>query len=428
MGTAISLYVDFSKVEQKQWEAVYDETLQLLEKYSFMDKIVDDYSYNETMIYADRTRERYLTPWYPRTLGWYTIGDLKSFEHAEAFALAKDIGFYKKNENVQETGDIYFCLTDNYSTDMSEREDTATCCMHVFNGKTQGYAYHTYLLGVATLIEDRLKPHAAVSGDITRAQLQESVHWVNQHLEKPIALPDRCSFIRLFPRIKQWAKEDSEQIELLFSLLLYPENKVLGEFIRENFSLETIHDYWTRNLEKFTPSTIGMGKAVERYLNMYFPIEGLCNILVFEDNEIDMSPMHCILTVLKSGILSKQQVRLMSMNNQTDAEPVTIPSLLGKTVLSMAGSRDSTTQYVEEQKLKQIFYTIFKKKGFVDEAFKKYTQKAEHTSLIDIFEKFLKDQDSLPSEGGDDQHQKRYDIEEPGEIIFWQEGDRKSVV
>src|SRR6056297_1881057 len=184
MGIVIELSVDFSRITQDQWTAVYEETLQLIEQYPFMEKVVDRDSYDETMIYADRTKERYLSPWYPDTLGWFSIGDLGSFEHTETFLLFRDINYYKDIDTTQRDGDIYFSLIDHHGTPMPEIRALSTDGYHVFDGKTQGYDSHKYLLGIATLIEDRLKPHAVVSGDITRAQIQESVDWVNQYKSK----------------------------------------------------------------------------------------------------------------------------------------------------------------------------------------------------------------------------------------------------
>lgn len=55
MGIQISLQVDFSNVTQAQWEAVYSETLNLVELYPFMDLIIDQTSYVEKFIYLERT-------------------------------------------------------------------------------------------------------------------------------------------------------------------------------------------------------------------------------------------------------------------------------------------------------------------------------------------------------------------------------------
>jgi hypothetical protein len=423
MGIVIELSVDFSRITQEQWTAVYEETLQLIAQYPFMEKIVDRDSYEETMIYADRTKERYLSPWYPDKLGWFSIGDLASFEHTETFLMFRDINYYKDSDTTQRDGDIYFSLIDHHGTPMPEIRALSTGGYHVFDGKTQGYDSHKYLLGIATLIEDRLKPHAVVSGDITRAQIQESVDWVNQYLETPISLPDRCNCSRLLERIKRWVPHASVQLELLFFLLLYPENNELGTFIRENFSREIIREYWANYFKNVRPNTLGMHEVVESYLNMHFPIEDLCTILVSEDSTIGMTPRECIREILNSGIMEQQPESRLTPNNQSDPEPETIPSLFGKSYLAMAGFRDSTTTYMDEPQLKHIFYSVFHDKRLVDAVFEEYKPQGEPQGSGNILKEFAEEFLSRFSEDTDPLHQVQYDIEEPEEIMHWKEGD-----
>ncbi|MDZ7794877.1 MAG: hypothetical protein U5P10_14655 [Spirochaetia bacterium] len=423
MGIVIELSVDFSWITQDQWTAVYEETLQLIEQYPFMEKIVDRDSYDETMIYADRTKERYLSPWYPDKLGWFTIGDLASFEHTETFLMFRDINYYKDIDTTQRDGDIYFSLLDHHGTPMPEIRALSTDGYHVFDGKTQGYDSHKYLLGIATLIEDRLTPHAVVSGDITRAQIQESVDWVNQYLEKPISLPDRCNCSRLLERIKRWVPHASVQIEMLFFLLLYPENNELGTFIRKNFSREIIRDYWKNYFKNVRPNTLGIHEVVESYLDMHFPIEDLCTILVSEDSTTGMTPRECIREILDSGIMEQQPESRLTPNNQSDPEPETIPSLFGKSYLAMAGFRDSTTQYMDEPQLKHIFYSVFQDKRLVDEVFEEYKPQGKPQDSGNILKEFTEKFLSRVSEGTPSKDLVQYDIEESEEIMHWKDGD-----
>ncbi len=78
MGVMIFLDIDFTSISKKKWESVYEESLLLIDKYPFMDKLVDKQTYSESFIYSDRTRERLLTPWYPDYKGWRSIGDLNT--------------------------------------------------------------------------------------------------------------------------------------------------------------------------------------------------------------------------------------------------------------------------------------------------------------------------------------------------------------
>lgn len=393
MGIRIELDVDFSKVEQEQWESVYRESLELLEYYPFMDNIVDEDSYSRAMVYTDRTKERYLSPWYPDIQGWYVIGDLDSYRHAESFMLVKDSTFYRYKKPDRETGDIYFSLIKWYNDADQEIQAVRTGGTRIFDSKTQGYDYHKYLLGIALLIEDRLKPHAVVSGDITRAQLRKSMGWVNECLERKISLPDRYSYTTLFSRVKKQLKREAAQIEGLINLLLYPENKELGDFIRNNFSHEAILEYWTKVLKNSAPGTIGMGRKIERYLHMQFCLEDLCNILVLKENGKCMTPEECMTAVLETGILT------------------------------MMGYHDSTSLFQEESALKKVFYAVFKQKDAVDEVFAEFKKRTAKDDPGDLIEDIIEKSASSASKDEDPGSQEKYDIEKPADIIYWEEGD-----
>ncbi len=425
MGVTIDLLVDFGYVSQAQWESVYDETLKLIDAYPFMDKIVDESTYRETFIYADRTRDRFLSPWYPDRRGWYTIGDLESFDHAESFMLARDVTFYGRGDRNGEPGDVYFSLINWRSGIHPEIRDIETSATGLFDGKTQGYGYHKHLLAIACLVEDRLKPHAAVHGDITRAQIQQSLTWANDHLSKPVAPPDRCDYRALLSRIKEHLQSEAAQIEALLELALYPENRELGDFVRESFSHDSIVDYWKSNLKDNAPDTYGMVREMTRYLDMGFSIEDLCDILVLDDNESFMRAQSFIKTLLKTGILdSEPEADALSLNDQDDPVPETVFSLFAKSGLAMAGFRDATNRVLDEQELKEMLYTKFDRNDVVDEAFAEHQNASENRTLAGTMDELLAEMTGESSDGaaGEDTRE-RYDIESPADILHWKEGD-----
>lgn len=148
MGISVLLKVNFNGITEKQWVDAYEESLILLQGYPFMDKISDEESYDVKWIYADRSRERYLTPWMPEEQGWYTIGDMVTHQVAEDFMLLRNYHYYCKElvpekENV---GDPLFTLPSLFSLDCKL---PAGHSQSVFDGKTQGYDYHKYILGIA---------------------------------------------------------------------------------------------------------------------------------------------------------------------------------------------------------------------------------------------------------------------------------------
>jgi hypothetical protein len=424
MGVELYLDVDFTKVGQEQWESVYDETVKLIGKYPFMDKVVDKERYSETLVYAERTKERYLKPWFPETLGWHTIGDMKTLEKAGSFYLLKDSKLYNTYTKDGKTGDIYFSWFGKVHTDNKELNAVRTNSDQVFRSKTQGVSYHKYLLGIAALIEDRLKPHAMVSGDITFAQLQASVDWVNKHLERKISLPDRCYYTKLCSRLEKDLKSETAILDGLFSLLLYPQNKELGDFIRDRFSRKTIVAYWRMDVKGYNLHSHGGSWWIKDYLDMHFSLEDLCEILVVKNNDKYMTPKECIRSVLETGILDEEnKENWFSVNNQTDPVPDTVPALFSKAFFRMAGCRDSTSFSMDEQALKNLFYSVFKQKGVVDEAFAEYKKDIETESPAASLETLLKSFTAYKSRGEGDDTTQQWDITEPEEIIYWKDGD-----
>jgi hypothetical protein len=137
-----------------------------------------------------------------------------------------------------------------------------------------------------------------------------------------------------------------------------------------------------------------------------------------------MTPKECILAVLRTGILDKksQQDRL-SLNNQTDPVPETIPSVFGKMYLHLAGYRDSTTLSMEEQAVKSVFYSVFKQNKLVDKACAEHKNRDAKNDPAVFIEGIMKKSAGSVPEGEDDRTSEQYDIEKPAEIIYWEEGD-----
>lgn len=287
MGTWIYLHADFRNVTQDLWESVYEETLDLVNVYPFMDRVVDKTTYRNTFQYVDRARERYLAPRNPDKLGWYVIGDMETLEHAESFMLFRDVSYWKKyweKQNTQSgTDEVLFSLINGHIDIHPEITATNPGALEVFESKTQSYDYHTYILAICCLIEDRLKPYAVTGGDITLGQIKKSVDWANQHLKKAIALPDRCNYRELAARIAPNLKSEVARLEALLMLSLYPEGPEVGDFIREAFNHQTIVEYWKMRAKAARPGTYAMNNEIDRYLNMNFSMEDLRDIFVVDD-------------------------------------------------------------------------------------------------------------------------------------------------
>ena len=111
MGISIVMEIDPTGFQDSEWEAAYDETLELVNAYEFMDQYIEKaISGSSSRIVVDRSREREL-PFGNGEIGWNTFGDLKTMGHAEDFTLFRDMAFNKMNSSSRSKrsseGDIY---------------------------------------------------------------------------------------------------------------------------------------------------------------------------------------------------------------------------------------------------------------------------------------------------------------------------------
>jgi len=165
---SINLGINQNNISPEEWISVYEESLQLREN---------------------------------------AFGDIKLFKQAETFSLMRSLDNYMTSDKTHNP-DVYFMLINNESYS------------NVFSSKTQGFHYHNYILGVACLVEHRLKPDAVVHGDIYMGQIKDAVSWVNSILDTPIEIPDRCSKEKLWDRIQGFPPSEISLADQMKRLLL----------------------------------------------------------------------------------------------------------------------------------------------------------------------------------------------------------------
>lgn len=128
-----------NKIDQKEWETVYQETLQLINVYPFAD-IKTDYIDDVERIFLGRTEE-------------VIEGD--------------------SDKDIEDILEIHL-------------DDERDGIRGIFNAKTQGEKYHLYVFAIACLIESRFFKYEMLYGDITKEEAKISIEWVNTIRKKPI--------------------------------------------------------------------------------------------------------------------------------------------------------------------------------------------------------------------------------------------------
>ena len=98
-------------------------------------------------------------------------------------------------------------------------------------------------------------------------------------------LPDRCSTDRLMRRISDLDFPEKEKLDIFEAFYLGTKDAAFGEFIRQNFTEESLNDYWKCEFENSRVGTVGFNERVSEYLLWGFEIDKLCEYVNFKDDE-----------------------------------------------------------------------------------------------------------------------------------------------
>jgi hypothetical protein len=284
----IFIHLDISKsVTKPEWEAVYEETLQLIKNLPLAERRKVDIHGVDTICLV-KTEEHTFSPlWgnHEERLGWKADGDLETLKSAEEYFLPRDlIGDNVVEEDAGDAmlGDCPAYL--NYDWD----DARFTHVYREWGNKTQGEPYHMYLLAVACLIEARLGTKAFVYGDITRGQCKKAVKIANEFLDRKIEMPDRCYADILMRRVDALELPESDKLDVFESFYLGTKDAAFGEILRQYFPKKFLNTYWENGFKNSKIGTIGFDKKVSEYLLWGFEIDKLCKFVNFKDDDGNM--------------------------------------------------------------------------------------------------------------------------------------------
>ncbi|MCK8824104.1 hypothetical protein [Fuchsiella alkaliacetigena] len=418
MGVMIKLDIVPEKIDAAEWESVYEETLILLNEYSFMDKIVDKEKYNYKWIYTQQSKERELVS---GRLGWYTFGDMIRMKNAENFMLIRDLSYYEDFTKEANCDEVLISLI-NWQSQMTEEIQSLTVnTRSVFNSKTQGYPYHMYILAIACLIESRFPKYACVSGDVTKAQMQKAIEWANSILEKPIEISERANNEKLLQRLTAYLTDQYSQLSAFLYLTINQKNKELGDFITNHFSQAAIKRYYSEWSKRYKVTQVGFSNSLEEYLKLGFDLEMLCNICILDEDSCNYDPTAFIKKVLKfvdKNERTTQDGIDVGINSPDSAAPETVPSLFGKIFLQMSGLSSHVEIDTTVEELKEVFKRKLGHLCDVEEIFEEVLS-VDAEAEAEINNQILE----LLAERGEEQSKKQeYDIEEVEELILWEPG------
>lgn len=422
MGVYIFLDIMPNHISEESWESVYEESLALINAYPFMDKFIDEHTFDSTWVYVDRAGETELDypPGKPQT-GWHVFGDLKSMMTAESFELVKDLGYYQGKSRVDdEYDDILaeqiFHATDSYEDFQKRQFDD----VRVFDGKTQGYPHHIYMLAIACLIESRFPGHAIVYGDISIGQMEKAVAWANSILKSPIHITERTDNKKLLKRINKIIKDDAIALEAFMRLTYHDEDFKLGEFVREHFNAETITAYYTKCFSRYEPEQIGFRSDLLEFINQGYSLETACDICVLDPDGCSYDSEAFIKAVLSMEWRTEEANPREDLPFYKDAhseEPDTVSSQFGNVFMQMAGIQDSVKSKLTYREVAAILQEKLARPVQIEDKIK---EEEEMDEEIDALMKELGlDDNSKASES----EAITYEIDDLDDLLQWERGD-----
>ena len=276
----IFIYVSIAKsVTEEEWSKVYEETLQFARIFSLAErKIVDIKGINVQCLALTEEWTETRCDW--EYTGWRADGDYMTMRTAEEYCMPKML---VKEEDVDaEAPDAIFGALPAY-LDYDWKDERFQRNYHLWGDKTQGEPYHMYLLAIACLMEARLGHKAFVYGDITGGQCRAAVSMINDYLDEPIDVPDRCDPDRLADRVRQLPLSWKERLAVWKGFYLGNATKEMGDAMRKYFPEEVCEEYWRDQFAGYHVDSYGFSMRIREYLTLGFDLEKLCSLVNYED-------------------------------------------------------------------------------------------------------------------------------------------------
>lgn len=429
----IFIYETVSKsVTREEWEAVYEETLLLLEGFPLAERGAITYAGKE-VICAVPSKER--TDRKGRK-GWSASMDYDSLRRAESYHLSRDlIGGSKVDP---EAGDAIMGVLPAY-LNYDWNDEKCRKVYSLWDAKSQGEPYHMYILAVACLIEDRLGEKAFVYGDITQGQCKKAVELANPYLKNPIRVPARCEKQRLYERISRLPLEDLEKVELFKALYLGVQEESFGNFMKEHFQASVLSEYWKDCFSRLSIGTAGFGKYLKTYLSYGFDLEPLCSMINRKDEEGNPRHEQFIKAVMECKLHRKDKHTGDYLDiEQESQQPYSIWTLFAKAVFGSAYNR-KVNRYIPLEEIRGALKRGLGADCDVDQCIDQYLEEEAAAPEIDALNPDLSQQERhnmiqtdasevfsqfMDSKKAELQNQReQYDISEPGDLVSYRRGN-----
>lgn len=280
----MGIYLSFAlsnSVTQSEWEKVYEESLFLAKKLDFADW--SQFSYKGINLHCFcKVKEHKELENGEKVSHWRTSADYSYMSDAEEFWLCRKL----RNKNYDKNAGAAILNVLPYCTKHDKDEAICNQAESYWGNKTQGYIYHAYLLGIACMMETRLKDKVFIYGDIKKEHCEFALDLINQFAKEPVDLPARCDFKRLYELVKPLEISDEDKLLLMEDTYLDDLDFDCGELIRKNFDKDSINLFWKNKFDKANLKNNKYNKALSNYIALGFDFNDLFSFLSsYEENE-----------------------------------------------------------------------------------------------------------------------------------------------
>ncbi len=383
MGIFIHMCIS-KAVTKQEWEAVYEETLWLVEAFPLAERRMVNCKGIETMCLTPTVeRDVEMGIWSNKRIrrGWMADGDYETMHEAEDYCLWRDM---VGDEVISDAGDALWGLIP-WTLDIGKgREDPRSKrIFKIWGGKTQGEPYHMYLLAIACLIEDRLGERALVYGDITRGQCKKAVELANRYLEKPIEIPDRCDLARFKERVLRLDISARDQLRVFEEFYLGTKDAEFGEYMRTAYSTEALDEYWRYEFGE----SYSNGRVAEKTMNYLlwgFSLNKLCKLINFNDKE-KLSHYDDFVKIImdtKLHIKEKNCGDILKID-QEESTPYSIYTLFAQ-IMFRGAENKKVDRYIPIEEIKRDLAEGLEDKCDVEAIIEEYLQKERQEQAIRI--------------------------------------------
>ena len=391
----IWLYLDPNGITQQQWEAVWEECCEVLQRFPvslatsfYEDKWGDERKVWTTQLVQREDNEEYLC----------LENDMVSLAFGGRFRLYRNINHYKASKKHK---DILW---------ISEEDiDSFSDQYRIWENGTRGSPYSLAVLALGILLENRFPANCMMYGfQYTEDQIDNMCAWLSGVLGTEVSLPVCNDPEHLLERLMR-LYPSADLIVRRFCKLIQTSNRTAFEFLIEHGHGDALQNELIRQMSHYSSvSQWGVTGVLHPYLEATQDVEKVAILVkrVQEQNPEDEFSLERLLESLVSKGITINPVHAETVNewNKTGEGLVTTMESFNRLFLGMSGLPSRIDFYISSELLLEIFACLEPVNGAkfkeiiekeTQECLKDYKKMDEVTD--NMIEKALKIEEDEPS-------------------------------